>query len=161
MADLRFAGTKLAKDLGDRLRLDATWRTYERENFAGGAISMENVLANLARRAAPPRSLSSSALPVVMRMTFSRRAEYSIAVMKPASTILAAASLILSTLASLMPLMLSSILRVHICTPLTVQMPAAFSLARSAALMPAFCSSSMSRKNSCRHAMSHSGSSWC
>lgn len=88
---------------------------------------------------------SSSWLPVLILNTLLRRSLTSNAVRNPNVLIFWQASLILSTLASENPLMAASFLRVVMCIPLMVQIPAAFSFLMSATLIPCCCSPSTSR----------------
>lgn len=95
----------------------------------------------------PPRRLSNSGDPVVIFTMFFLFSTTSLPVIKTDFSIFLAASTILSTLASLIPLMLHSSLRVAMQTLATVHSPEALSLAMSAALMPCYCSLSISEKN--------------
>jgi len=129
VTQLRLASTELSKGLSDGLALNTTCKKHgtkqkqkqkakQRIKFLFSLFFLEQKKKrSFSEFSIPPKSLSSSALPVVTLMTLCLLTEYSMAVMKPVSTILAAASLILSTFASEIPLMLARALRVIITTP--------------------------------------------
>lgn len=68
-------------------------------------------------------------------------------------------SLILSTFASEIPLIIQSLRRVVICIPRTVHIPADFNFLMSAALMPWACNSSISVKKLTSSSRTHSSAS--
>lgn len=106
----------------------------------------------------PPRRASSAGEPVVILRICLRFSTTSLPVMNTDFSILRAASMSFYTFASLMPLILQSSFLVAIQTLATVHIPAALSLAMSAALMPCSCSLSISEKFGCSMSSTSSSS---